>query len=98
MASTISQKFKIKEGDAIVAINAPADYKKSLGPLPAGAKVIDTTKSFNHIHWFVKDKAQMEKELKKVMGLIHDNVICWVFYPKGTSKIQRDLTRDKGWD
>jgi len=98
MASTISQKLKIKEGDAIVAINAPADYKKSLGPLPAGAKVTDTTKSFNQVHWFVKDKAQMEKELRKVMALVRDQVICWVFYPKGTSKIQTDLTRDKGWD
>jgi len=40
----------------------------------------------------------MEKELKKVLPQIKDNVICWIFYPKGTSKIQTDLTRDKGWD
>ena len=98
MASTISQKLKIKDGDSIVAVNAPADYKKSLGPLPAGAKITDTTKSFDQVHWFVKDKAQMEKELKKVMALIKDHIICWIFYPKGTSKIQTDLTRDKGWD
>jgi hypothetical protein len=25
-------------------------------------------------------------------------VICWIYYPKGSSKIQTDLTRDKGWD
>jgi len=36
--------------------------------------------------------------LKKVLPLIKDNVICWIFYLKGTSKIQTDLTRDKGWD
>ena len=98
MASTTSQKLKIKDGDTIVAINAPADYKKSLGPLPKGVKITDTTKSFNQVHWFVKDKAQMEKELKKVMALIKDHIICWIFYPKGASKIQTDLTRDKGWD
>jgi len=98
MASTISQKLKIREGDVIVTINPPADYKKSLGPLPAGAKIADTGKSFNQVHWFVKDKAQMEKELKKVMAMTGDQVVCWIFYPKGTSKIQTDLTRDKGWD
>jgi len=98
MAPTISQKLKIKEGDTVVTINAPADYRKSLGPLPPGAKVTDTTKSLNQVHWFVKDKAQMEKELKKVMALVGDHVVCWIFYPKGTSKIQTDLTRDKGWD
>lgn len=98
MASTTAQKLKIKEGNFIQTINAPDDYKKSLGPLPASAKIIDSGKSFNQVHWFVKDKAQMEKELKKVLPLIKDDVICWIFYPKGTSKIQTDLTRDKGWD
>ena len=44
------------------------------------------------------DKAQMEKELDTVLGLIKEEVICWVYYPKGTSKMQTDLTRDKGWD
>lgn len=32
------------------------------------------------------------------MGLLKDDVVCWIYYPKGTSKIQTDLTRDKGWE
>ncbi len=24
--------------------------------------------------------------------------MLWIFYPKGTSKLQTDLNRDKGWD
>jgi hypothetical protein len=98
MASTVSQQLKIREGSTILPINAPPDYKKSLGALPPGAKITDAEKTFDQVHWFVKDRAQMEKELKKVLSLIKDNVICWIFYPKGTSKIQTDLTRDKGWD
>lgn len=98
MASTTAQKLKIKEGNIILTINGPADYKKSLGPLPTGSKTTDSGKTFKQVHWFVKEKAQMEKELKKVLPLIKDEVICWVFYPKGTSKIQTDLTRDKGWN
>jgi len=98
MAPATAQKLKIREGNSILTINAPPDYTKSLGSLPTGAKISDTGKSFDQVHWFVKDKAQMEKELKKVLSQIKDNVICWIFYPKGTSKIQTDLTRDKGWD
>lgn len=98
MASTTAQKLKIKEGNTILSINAPSGYKKSIGPLPAGVKIIDSGKTFEQVHWFVKDKAQMEKELKKVLPLIKSNIICWIFYPKGTSKIQTDLTRDKGWE
>jgi hypothetical protein len=95
---TTSQKLKIKEGNSILVINAPVGYEKSLGSLPDGAKFFDSGKTFEQVHWFVKDKAQMKKELKKVLSLIKDNIICWIFYPKGTSKIQTDLTRDKGWD
>ena len=40
----------------------------------------------------------MEKSLDKVLGLLKDDVLCWIYYPKGTSKIQTDLTRDKGWE
>jgi len=39
---TTAQKLKVKEGNAIVVINAPPDYKKSLGSLPPGAKITGT--------------------------------------------------------
>jgi hypothetical protein len=94
----ISQKLKIREGDSILVINAPPGYKKSLGLLPADAKIVDSGKMFDQLHWFVKNKTQMENEIKKVLPLIKVNIICWIFYPKGSSKIQTDLTRDKGWN
>lgn len=98
MATTTAQKLRIKESSTILTVNAPSDYKKSLGPLPEGAKIAGSGNHFDQVHWFVKDRAQMERELKKVLSLIKGNTICWIFYPKGTSKIQTDLTRDKGWD
>jgi hypothetical protein len=98
MALTLSQKLKIKAGSRITAINAPADFKKTLGPLPEGAKIVADAKAASQIHWFVKDRAQLEKELKDVLKLLRDGIILWIYYPKGTSKIQTDLTRDKGWD
>jgi hypothetical protein len=69
-----------------------------LGPLPSGVKISESATTFNQVHWFVKDKAQMDEELEKVLSLIKGDVVCWIYYPKGTSKIQTDLTRDKGWE
>ena len=40
----------------------------------------------------------IDKELNAVLKLIKDEVLCWIYYPKGSSKIQTDLTRDKGWE
>jgi len=82
----------------LLTMHAPPEFKKHLGPLPAGVKIIAEGKNYNQVHWFVTNKAQVKKETKKILGLIKDKVICWIYFPKGTSKIQTDLTRDKGWD
>jgi Bacteriocin-protection, YdeI or OmpD-Associated len=98
MANSISQKLKIREKFSLLALNAPAEFKKGLLDLPAGVKIISSGKDYNQVHWFVKDRAQMERELNKVLQLVHGDVVCWIYYPKGTSKMQTDLNRDKGWD
>jgi hypothetical protein len=98
MPTSTAKKLKIKEGFTLLTIHAPTDFKKNLGDLPAGVKISDSIKNYDQIHWFVKDRAQMEKEVRKVLAMLKDDVLCWIYYPKGTSKIQTDLTRDKGWD
>lgn len=98
MAFTTAQKLKIKEKFTLLTLHAPSEFKAGLGELPSGVTISDKAKNYNQIHWFVKDKAQMESEVEKVMALLKDDVLCWIYYPKGTSKIQTDLTRDKGWE
>lgn len=98
MASSTATKLRIKPGDTLLAINAPPDFKKGLDGLPAGVKFTERSNAYTQVHWFVVNRAQLEKELGRVMKLVRDAVIVWVYYPKGSSKIQTDLTRDKGWD
>lgn len=98
MATSVAQKLRIKAGQSVFPVSPPADYKKSLGPLPAGAKIVSEAGAAHQLHWFVKDRAQLEKELAGILKKLRGEMIIWIFYPKGTSKIQTDLTRDKGWD
>ena len=98
MATSTAQKLKIKENFTLLTINAPADFKKNIGELPKGVKISADPKNYNQVHWFVISKAQMDKELTRVLKLMKDEVTLWIYYPKGTSKLQTDLTRDKGWD
>ena len=100
MANSISDKLRIKPKDVLLTVNAPGDFKKGLKGLPSDAKIVDALKgnSYSQVHWFVFNRAQLEKELSKIMKLVKPGVIFWVYYPKGSSKIQTDLTRDKGWD
>jgi hypothetical protein len=98
MALSLAQKLKIKEGAQICMVNAPDDFKQKLGPLPAGASVLTNTKNCNQIHWFVRNKAEMERDLHKILPMLKEDTVCYIYYPKGSSKIQTDLSRDKGWD
>ncbi len=98
MPNTVADKLKIKPGNSLLTVNAPADFKKGLAGLPASVKISDTSKTYEQIHWFVVNKAEIEKNLGKILKLLKPGVIVWAYYPKGTSKIQTDLTRDKGWD
>jgi hypothetical protein len=98
MANSIAQKLRIKEKTTLLTLNAPAEFKTDLTDLPKGVKITESAKDYDQVHWFVLNRKQLEKEMSKVLKLVKENIIVWVYYPKGSSKIQTDLTRDKGWD
>lgn len=98
MALTLAQKLVIGESQQLLALNTPGDFLKKLGKLPKGTRLADGKSTVQQIHWFVNNKAQLEKELGRVMKKLEPGLRLWVYFPKGTSVQQTDLTRDKGWD
>ena len=98
MAKENSQKLKIKENFTLLTINAPADFKKNIGELPKGVKISSDTKNYQQVHWFVRNKEQLDRDVNKILKLLKNDVVLWIYYPKGSSKLQTDLTRDKGWE
>lgn len=97
MPFTLIQKLKIKEGNTILTINSPDNFEDVLAA-GSGIKITKSAKNADQIHWFVTSKAQVKKEISKVMDLVKDNMICWIYFPKGTSKIKTDLSRDNCLD
>ncbi|HTQ27357.1 MAG TPA: YdeI/OmpD-associated family protein [Puia sp.] len=98
MALSIAQKLRINEGMTLLPVNAPDDFEKHLGKLPAKTKIIPKSTDYDQIHWFVKNRAEMEKQVEKIIKMLKPGTLCWIYYPKGSSGIQTDLTRDKGWE
>lgn len=93
MAQTLAQKLRVKEGMKLFTLHAPAGF----GAAFPGVKVSSRGGGFDQVHWFVKNSTQVDEELPEVLAMLSGDVLCWVYYPKGTSGIQTDLTRDKGW-
>jgi hypothetical protein len=98
MPTSIAGKLRIKEGFSLKTLHAPKSFMKHLGPLPKGVSVDVSGGSCDQVHWFVTTRKQMENELIKVLNLLGPATVCWIYFPKASSGIQTDLTRDKGWE
>ncbi len=92
------KKFRIKPGMRMAAVGAPEDFARDLDPNPPQLKWVKPEKEFDQLHWFVLNQAALKKGLSAVMRSLKPGHIIWIYFPKGSSGLQTDLTRDKGWD
>jgi hypothetical protein len=102
MANSIADKLRIKAGYTLLTLHAPANFEKGLGKLPKGVIITADAKGpaggYQQVHWFVTNQAQLQKEMVRVLKMVQPDVTVWVYYPKVSSGMKSDLTRDKGWD
>jgi hypothetical protein len=97
--SALATKMKLKPGGHAAIIAAPADYLKDLSPLPSGVKISSDLKGkFDWIQLFVKSRSELEKLAPRALKALKPESTLWISFPKGSSNIQTDLTRDKGWE
>jgi hypothetical protein len=96
------RKLKLKPGLRAAVYGSPDGYVERLEPLPTGTTIevdpADATAVFDWAQLFVRDRAALERSLPAARRALKPVSHLWVCYPKGSSKIQTDLTRDKGWD
>ncbi len=93
------KKLKLKPGLEAAVIAAPEGYLDRLSPLPEGTTVSDTLAgSYDWVQVFVQSKSELDQIAGQLRGALNDEGVQWISFPKGSSKIQTDLTRDKGWE
>ena len=97
--NALVKKLKLKAGQRALIVNAPAGYIDALRPLPDGVEIANELDgTFDWVQAFLKNKAELDGLLPALVGALKPTSMLWFTFPKGTSKIQTDLTRDKGWD
>jgi hypothetical protein len=93
------KKMKLKPGQRAAIIGAPDGYRESLQPVPADVELgQDLVGMFDWIQLFVKTQAELAQLIPQIIPALKPASLLWITFPKGSSKIQTDLTRDKGWD
>ena len=97
--SSLAKKLKLKPGTRAAVIGAPPGYLAQLAA-PSHVEVSETLDGgpFDWIQVFVRTSAELAAIVKPLTAAIAPAGHMWISYPKGSSKLQTDLTRDKGWE
>lgn len=97
--SPLAKKMKLKPGQRAALIDAPQGYAEELKPLPEKAELsTELAGAFDWIQIFVKSKVELDSMITRVRAALKPDSMLWISFPKGSAKVQTDLTRDKGWD
>ena len=94
--SPLAKKMKLKPGVRAVVINAPENYLSELKHDSGISQKLSG--KFDWIQIFAKNKKELDSLAPKAATALKPASILWLSFPKGSSKIQTDLTRDKGWE
>jgi hypothetical protein len=91
----LAQKLGIKPDHTVATIGAPASYRKLLAPLPKGVSFTgEIAAGAPFVHLFVKERATLEKELKRLRTRLADTGVLWVSWPKRSSGVASDISED----
>lgn len=88
-------KLGIKPGMEGVLIGAPENYIELLGPKSPDIKwhpALFPECAFTHL--FMKNRLQLEAELRNALEVMDRNGMIWVSWPKKASKVPTDITED----
>jgi len=94
--SSLAKKMKLKPGLKAAVINAPDNYFKELKYDDDISQTLSGR--FDWVQLFVKTIAEVDSLAPKAAKTLKPQAMLWISFPKGTSKIQTNLTRDKGWE
>jgi hypothetical protein len=86
-------KLGIKPGARIQFVNPPADFKETLGELPAGVTHVSRG-ALDFGILFVRKKADLAKRFPVLRDRVVSNGMLWISWPKKTSGVASDLTED----
>ena len=84
------KKLGIKEGQRVLFVNDPPEFRPLLVDLPEVRK----GKPNDYVHLFVRSQAELKKQLVAIKKSLDQDGMIWVSWPKKASGIATDVTED----
>ncbi|GHA65847.1 YdeI/OmpD-associated family protein [Pontibacter akesuensis] len=98
----LGKKLQIKAGQKLLLRNAPEQVAQTLTqegytPVRHEKDAALPAAGYGAALAFATHAAELAELVAQVLPLLQPQGIFWVAYPKKTSGVKTDLTRDKGW-
>jgi|SRR5215210_4283537 len=92
--------LQVKPGQTVLTVNVPSEYAQALGQLPDGVRLVTSgdPAAMDRVHVFVRDTGDLAWLGPQAVAGALAGAVTWIAYPKRTSGVDTDLTRDRGWE
>lgn len=97
---TVCDKLQIREEKNVLIQGLPSSIEKQFAKLTFAKSVTPLlrTRRIDFALVFAVSKKQLDDILCDVVPALHPQGKLWIGYPKSTSKIASDLSRDPSWE
>src|SRR5262249_22444606 len=93
--TSLVKKLGVKPGWRVRLVDAPANYRAMLEPLPEGVRFdVKPRERADMIHFFTSRAADLAMRLPTLRGQIEEDGTIWVSWPKRASGVPTDVTED----
>ncbi|MCC9168470.1 YdeI/OmpD-associated family protein [Pontibacter harenae] len=96
----LGKKLQLKPAQSLLLLNAPEQVALKLITEGYDATVSESITEgsvYDVVQLFVHQKAELEHFAPLATAALRAEGMLWIAYPKKTSKVTSDLTRDEGW-
>jgi hypothetical protein len=91
MATPLRSKLQLKYGQYLEVLDAPADVQPELADLSGAERA--------GVLAFVRTTADVARHAQALADAASGpDGLAWAAYPKRSSGVETDITRDRGWD
>jgi hypothetical protein len=93
------KKLLIKNNVHVAVVNAPESFSLPVEEFPEGVEVLPTLlPEMEFVLLFAENQAELQRYVPDILPKLKKAATLWIAYPKKSSKIKSDITRDSGWE
>lgn len=93
-ATPLAKKLGIAAGHRVALIDAPAELRDWLAPLPEGVAFVRPGATSDLVHVFALRRDVLARRLVALRGRLRDDAIVWVSWPKKSSGFATDVAEN----